>query len=272
MKLLIISHTPHYRKGDEIVGWGATLREIDHLAQVFDEVVHVAPLHSEPAPQSSLPYSARNIRFRAVSPAGGDTLRQKVTILLYILQYIATIREEMKRVDIVHVRCPASISLIALLVLMFSPTPKYRWVKYAGNWHPTEKEAWSYTLQRWILQKNLHRGVVTVNGRWECQPKHVYSFFNPCLTQEDRAGGMEIAYQKKLTLPYHLLFVGRLDSAKGVGKILEICAKLYQKKLPFQLDLVGDGPEKEKFERLALNLQISGITHFHGWQSRSALN
>ncbi len=153
MKLLIISHTPHYRKGDEIVGWGATLREIDHLAQVFDEVVHVAPLHSEPAPQSSLPYSARNIRFRAVSPAGGDTLRQKVTILLYILQYIATIREEMKRVDIVHVRCPASISLIALLVLMFSPTPKYRWVKYAGNWHPTEKEAWSYTLQRWILQK-----------------------------------------------------------------------------------------------------------------------
>ena len=57
MKLLIVSHTPHYQKGNAIVGWGPTIREIDYLAQVFDRVVHVAPLHPEAAPASSLPYT-----------------------------------------------------------------------------------------------------------------------------------------------------------------------------------------------------------------------
>jgi hypothetical protein len=43
MRLLIISHTPHYHRDGEIVGWGATVREIDHLAALFESVVHIAP-------------------------------------------------------------------------------------------------------------------------------------------------------------------------------------------------------------------------------------
>jgi len=272
MRLLIISHTPHFFDNNTIRAWGPTVREINFLAQRFDEVVHIAPLHTDLAPESSLAYQAGNIRVCFVHPSGGVTIRHKLGIFFQIPEYIHAISKELKKADIVHVRCPSNISLIALLVLFFNKSPKFRWVKYAGNWHPTRKEAWSYTLQRWILQKNLHRGVVTVNGRWENQPEHIYSFFNPCLTQEELASGMEVAHHKKLSFPYHLLFVGRLDSAKGVGKILEICAMLHHKKLPFQLDLVGDSPERLKFEKLALDLQISEITHFHGWLSRTALN
>jgi len=41
MKLLIISHTPHYLQEDQVQGWGSTVMEIDQLASLFDEVVHL---------------------------------------------------------------------------------------------------------------------------------------------------------------------------------------------------------------------------------------
>jgi hypothetical protein len=57
MKLVIISHTEHYISSDgAVVGWGPTVREIDHLTQLFDIVYHCAPLYKGQAPQSALPY------------------------------------------------------------------------------------------------------------------------------------------------------------------------------------------------------------------------
>lgn len=272
MKLLIISHTPHYLRGKQVVGWGPTIREIDILASQFDSIVHIAPLHQESAPESSLAYTASNITFRPVKPAGGESLRSKLSIIARIPEYISVIHQEMTQTEMIHVRCPAAISLIALFILIFSRSPKYRWVKYAGNWKPAGREAFSYTLQRWILEKNLHRGVVTINGSWMGQPYHIHSFYNPCLTDDEYSSAGKLALEKELKPPYRFLFVGRLDSAKGVGRILRICAKLKEKEIPFQLDLVGDGPEKNEFIHLANELHIQEFVHFAGWLPRPALS
>lgn len=71
MRLLIVSHTAHFRSGDRVVGWGPTVRELDYLAALFDEVVHVAVGYPDAAPASALPYAAGNVRVRLVAPAGG---------------------------------------------------------------------------------------------------------------------------------------------------------------------------------------------------------
>ena len=43
MKLAIISHTEHYPNQDgDIVGWGPTITEINHLLDRFEEIYHVA--------------------------------------------------------------------------------------------------------------------------------------------------------------------------------------------------------------------------------------
>ena len=55
MKLLIISHTPHYLKEGQVVGWGSTVMEIDQLAKLFTEVTHLAPLHDGETPALSEP-------------------------------------------------------------------------------------------------------------------------------------------------------------------------------------------------------------------------
>lgn len=271
MKLLIISHTEHYRKGSGVAGWGPTIREINALATLFDEVVHVATLQDGPAPESALPYNADNIRFSPVPASGGSRLVDKLGIIFQYPRYLWTILKELRGVDVVHIRCPANISLLAVVLLTLLPWPRRRWTKYAGNWNPDGREAFSYTLQRWWLNKGLQRGVVTVNGRWPGQPAHVHSFYNPCLTEEELADGAARAVGKLPSEPLRLLYVGRLETPKGVGRILEIVARLCQQQIPVAVDLIGDGPEKPAFEAYAAEQGIQDRVRFHGWVPRDQL-
>ena len=136
MRLLIVSHTPHHRAAGRLVGWGPTVRELDYLSALFDEVIHIAPVYDGPAPGNALAYTSPRVRVRAVRPAGGETLAAKFDVARLYPAYAAAIRDEMGRADAVHVRCPANISLLALLLLRVARRPEPRWAKYAGTWHP----------------------------------------------------------------------------------------------------------------------------------------
>jgi glycosyltransferase involved in cell wall biosynthesis len=271
MKLLIISNMSHYYREDQIVGWGPTVQEIDALATIFDEITHIGCLHQVTAPLSALPYHAKNIHFVPLPPAGGESINKKFEILAYIPQYLRIITHWLPWADVVHLRCPANVSLIALLALMFRSGPKYRWVKYAGNWHPQRHEAWSYTFQRWILQKNFHHGTVTVNGKWPKQPEHIFSFYNPCIFQEELMKARLAAQTKHLTPPYRFLYVGRVENAKGVGHIIEIAKRLQLSGIDFLIELVGDGPMRPSFEELVIREGVNENVHFLGWKARDEL-
>jgi glycosyltransferase involved in cell wall biosynthesis len=271
MRLLIISHTPHYLRQGEIVGWGATMREIDHLATLFESVVHIAPLYAEPAPASSMAYESDRVRLRAVQPAGGERLREKLSILWRYPGYARAILQERRRADVVHIRAPANISLLGLLLLAFVRRPALRWTKYAGDWHRGGDEPWSYRFQRWWLTRGLHRGLVTVNGREPRQAAHVYSFRNPCLTEADLAEGIAASHGKELCQPLRLIFVGQMELSKGAGICLEILAHLGQAGIQGRLDLIGEGDEGARFEQQARDLGVSAKVKFHGGLPRNAL-
>ena len=271
MNLLIVSHTPHYSRHGELVGWGATVREIDQLGEIFDSVVHIAPLSEEAAPENAIPYNSGRVRMRPVKVAGGNGLRNKLSILVHAPGYLRTIVQELGNADVVHVRCPANISLIALLLLTVLPYPRKRWFKYAGNWKPKGSEALSYRLQRWWLRKGWHRGVVTVNGEWPDQPRFVHTFLNPCLSDKELSEGRKLIETRQLSSPVRLIFVGRLDTAKGIDRVLAIMARQKETGVTTTLDAIGDSPERPEFEQLAQSLGIANQVKFHGWLPRSAL-
>lgn len=271
MRLLIVSNMSHYLRGSEIVGWGPTIQEINHLGQIFEEIRHIACLHREPPPPSALPYTSRRISLIPVPPTGGERIKNKVDILLRAPLYVKTIVRELSWADVVHVRCPANISLFAIILLAMVGHPRSRWVKYAGNWEPRRLEAWSYTFQRWWLNHRLHRGVVTINGEWPNQPQHTRTFFNPCVTDQELEQAKASSAQKQLSNPVRLLYVGALVTTKGVGRALRILARLSSENLPATLDLIGDGPERGAFENLARELGISSLVRFHGWLPRTSL-
>lgn len=270
-RLLIISHTPHYERNGSLVGWGATVREIDHLSSLFDSVVHIAPLYPGSAPETALPYQTAHVQLRAFKPAGGDKLIQKLQIALSYPGYARMIWKELRRADVVHVRAPANISMLALLILGAVRKPATRWVKYAGDWARGGGEPWSYRFQRWFLRKGLHRGVVTVNGRFPNQPVHIHSFLNPCLTQTEIAEGLVAMEGKRLLQPLKLLFVGRLESSKGAVVCLEILRHLRDGGLNAELEVIGDGPERPKIEQQAQEWNLASKFNLHGGLPRVAL-
>lgn len=267
MRLLIISDMAHYYREGQIVGWGPTVEEINHLSVLFDQIEHIGCLHEAPAPDSSLPYMSDKIKFIPVPPSGGNNVKQKLSIIKYIPIYLKTIWRELDRSDAVHLRCPANISLFALFLLFLRKKPVLRWVKYAGDWGNYPKKPLSYKFQRWFLNQNLHKGVVTINGQWENQPDHVYTFINPSFSQQDYMEASSLARDKILTLPLQLLFVGRITKAKGVDKVLEIAKRLNEKEFQFTLLLVGDGNDRLVFEDyVELNFMDNQI-QFVGWKT-----
>jgi glycosyltransferase involved in cell wall biosynthesis len=273
MKLLVISHTPHYSRQGQPVGWGPTVRELDFLAEIFGQLIHLAPHHQGPAPPSALAYTHPNIQFVPVRPAGGRKLNDKLAIARVAPEYLRAISAQIRQADAVHLRCPANISLLALLVLSFIKEPEYRWFKYAGNWAP-EKGAdhLSYKLQRFWLARRWGRGPVTVGGAWPKQPDHVVAFFNPCLNDQELALAGQAAAGKNLTRSIRLIFVGRTESAKGLDVALQAAAELKSRGISFNFDILGNGPERTMFERMAARLELGQTTRFHGWLPRNELN
>ncbi len=270
-RLLVISHTPHFARGDAIVGWGPTVKELDYLADHFDEVRHVAPLHPGPGTASDLPYQNPRISVLKVQPAGGNHLRDKIRVIFSYPRYLLRILQQLSWSDVVFVRCPANISLLALIVLICLRRPVFRWFKYAGSWQPARGEdRFSYWLQRQILNRNLARGPVMVNGKWMKQPDHVHHFINPCLTKTEIDFAEKIP-EKSLALPLNLLFVGRTEEVKGLRQALEICADLKNNQIEFKLDVIGDGPERPYFEKMAHELNLADYVSWKGWLNREAI-
>lgn len=271
MRLLIISHTEHYIHQGQVFGWGATVREIDELASLFESIAHLAFLYPGQPPSSALPYQSSNVHLIPVPPAGGESLWDKLRILTLFPLYLRTLLREFPSADVVHVRAPANISLLAMVLLAFLRNPRLRWIKYAGNWQPARRESLSYSFQRWWLRNGFARARVTINGEWPRQPAHVHSFFNPCFTEQERLEAAELAVLKQLEVPLRMLFVGRVETAKGIGTVLRVLSRLCSEGFHATLDVVGDGPERPVFERMATGLGLQDSVHFHGWVPRTRL-
>ncbi len=272
MRLLIISNMPHHLRADgRVVGWGPTVQEIDHLATRFDEVRHIACLHDGEPSASFLPYADDRVQLIGMSPTGGDRLRDKLHVVMAAPRYASTMLRELARADMVHLRCAANLPMIGVSLLPFVRRPSARWIKYAGNWRPDRHDSIAFAFQRWFLARAWHRGTVTVNGHWPDQPAHIKSFYNPSLTAEEIESARALVIEKQLTSPVRLLFVGRLEPAKGCALALETLAQLVADGVAATLDLIGDGPDREAYERQAEGLGIRSLVSFHGWLPRTAL-
>lgn len=271
MRLLIVSHTPHYLRQGEVVGWGATVREVDHLATLFQSIVHIAPLHAGEAPGSATAYASDRIRLYPVAPSGGTRLFDKLGVALRYPGYARAILQHLRGADVVHVRAPASISLLALILLACVRRPQLRWAKYAGEWTGRPGEPWSYRCQRWWLARRLHRGVVTVNGRSPIPLDHVHAFPNPSVTEAELQEGIAASRHKQLVMPIELLFVGRLEPAKGPALCLDVLALLTQAGVDARLSVIGEGHERSALERKAAGLGVAARVRFHGGLPRDAV-
>lgn len=263
MKLAIISHTEHYKTADGIiVGWGPTITELNHLAEDFDEIYHIAFLHPDTPPPSSLSYIKSNIHFVPLKPAGGKGLFTKLALLGSIPKTLSVVRETLKEVDVFQVRTPTGIGVFLIPYFTFF-NKKNGWYKYAGNWNQ-KNPPFGYATQRWMLKRQNRK--VTINGKWPNQPKHCLTFENPCLTEEERKEGFLISKVRNFEPPFTFCFVGRLEDAKGVQRILDAFGGLESMAKVSKIHFIGDGPNINSYKNQCESLKLPA--HFHGFLER----
>ena len=84
-----------------------------------------------------------------------------------------------------------------------------------------------------------------------------------CLSEKQEQDGLALSEPTALVgAPLRVLFIGRLDSYKRLDWLLEALSTLHS---PWQLAVVGDGPKRAPFERLAESLFPPPTpVHFHG--------
>ena len=269
MRLLVIGHTAHYVADNRVVGWGPTVKEINWLAQAFDAVIHLACLHLNPAPASTLPYETDRINFVGVPPAGGLALPEKLRALTVAPNYSAEIIRQIRKADVIQIRTPGILGMYALvLVSWFSRKP--RWTKYAGNWRASSPMPFSFRFQRGWLKRGFSRGPITINGRWPGQPPFVFSFLNPSLTLEEIGKAQQDTVKKNLSTPIHLIYAGRIEAEKGALATIEIARNLATQ-ISFRLDILGDGPDLGICQANVADFGLQNQVVFHGWVSHKTL-
>lgn len=267
MVLCIISHTQHYRLPDgSLVGWGATVRELDNLTKVFEKVIHVAPLHTEAAPSGMLAYCSERVEFVPLLPSGGETFVEKMGIIKTAKRNLSVVAKTLARADVFQFRAPTGMGVYMIPYLLTCGKPG--WFKYAGNW-VQKNPPMGYWLQRTMLRM-LGKHKVTINGRWPNQKSNQLSFENPCLTEDERRDGEMAVMNKDFSANFNFIFIGRLEDEKGVQRILNVFSYLRHPKIG-TIHFVGDGSSRQTYETFVKTHNLTNVI-FHGFLTREHIN
>ncbi len=262
----MVTDTAMVRKNGKIYAFGPVVRELDIFLALFESVKWIGfnrpELHDNPA-LIPVPDAVKCVLLKR---SGGDGLIKKLGVLTQIPVMLWRILKSIVNHEVIHTRAPSSPAFIAA-VLSFFFKKKIWWHKYAGNW-AQENPPFFYGIQRkWLQMASWSK--VTINGRWPGQPSHCISFENPCLNEEEQAAGSIAIAHKTYDPPYECCFVGRLEDAKGVGRILEAMKEFSPREIK-TLHLVGDGPNRALYEEAAAKLSVDVI--FHGFLDRDSIN
>lgn len=266
-KLVVISHTPHqFLPNGNLVGWGPTVAELNHMAQYWNELVHVACRESYTNNPSLQVYTSNRIRVATIPSFGGATWLQKLSVFYQAPQVILQIVKSLKGATHVQIRVPMGIGVYVLPLFLIIPRKFVLWVKYANNWGHVSNSI-GYKFQRWFLNKNYLKCKVTINGFWQNQPEHCMSFENPCINQGQFETGKKI--EKNFENKLRIIFAGRIEESKGIDLLIAVLKEISQDGIE-EWVFIGEGKLKVKLLKLFVELGIS--VNFPGYLSQSEVH
>lgn len=123
-------------------------------------------------------------------------------------------------------------------------------------------------LESWFLQHSIRTVRFTKTGceelrkRYGAKVKSRFMVFPPAVPIP-----VVSAFRKSNKTP-RLLFVGRLVQSKNIDFLLFSLARL--RKLPWHLDIVGDGPKRRELETLTQQCGLTERVRFHGHSNNVA--
>ena len=247
MKFCILTHVKHKKAANILYAYGPYVKEMNLWFNFVDEVIVVAPISEiTDLNQIDLAYNNANIKFIRIPLIEFTSIKKSFHSIIKIPFVLFGITKGILISDLIHLRCPGNIGLIACFVQLFFPFKK-KTAKYAGNWDPKSNQPLSYRVQRWILSntwltKNMQ---VLVYGQWQNQTKNIKSFFTASYW-----GNEIIAYDKiKITGKLYLVYVGALIPSKNPLLSAKIAKELIDLGTDIELNFYGEGIERVNLEK-----------------------
>lgn len=265
---LVLTHVNHLFSSGRLKAYAPYVREMNLWFKNVDNPIVVAPCSGNGAFTKEEPYTTASPDFKRIPSFDLLFLKNSLKAIFSIPIIALKIFQEMSRADHLHLRCPGNVGLIACCCQVFFPK-KPKTSKYAGNWDPEADQPWTYKLQKWILKNPfLTRNMtVLVYGDWPGQTANIKPFFTASFSENE----IKQVREKTFSATFTFLFVGNLVPGKQPIKAIQIVESLKELGNPIQLEIFGDGPERQNLETYCEKNKLEELIKFHGNRSLEEL-
>ncbi len=259
-KLVIVSDTAMYFHNGAWFGFSPVVAEIEYIAPKFQEIIWIGYNRMDLlSNQTMQAIQSKHIKCVTFEKIGGKGFFAILKIVVHYPVMFWIIGKHLWKASVIHTRAPSHPAFIAMLFSIVFPK-KVWWHKFAGSWDNATLPFF-YKFQKQFLILLQHTNV-TLNGTWPGQPQHCLSFENPCLTEQHLQNGLTITAAKNFTAPFTLVFVGRLEKAKGMDVLLQALQNCPEQLL-HKVHFIGDGPQRFRYEKATAYLKNK--VQFHGF-------
>lgn len=268
MKFLVISSAPFIRKSDGIYAYSPYVKEMEVWQKYVDKIAFSCPFWEKEGDLliTKIPfkidkiYELKEFNFKSFFNA------LKSIPILFINCII--LFKSIYNSDVIHLRCPGNIGLLASFIQIFFPHKK-KTVKYAGNWDSKAKQPLSYKIQKWILSTTLltKNMQVLVYGEWENQSKNIKPFFTATYSQSEI---IEIE-PRNLNGKINMIFVGMLSKGKQPLYAIKITEELKKQNFDVELSIYGDGSERIILEEYINSKELNSYIVLKGNTERESM-
>lgn len=276
--LLVAGDTLHVRNADgHYCTHGALARQLDQWFTEFDQIVIAAVLRpGTKVPTGFAPYVHANISFVPLVKAGGSGVRSKLGALLAALSWIQTLVPLLRRADVVHLRAPCNVTLVAIPLARFLIS--HRYAIYAGAWDPPAGGPVSYTVQRWML-RHFGGAVHVYAPRSADLSPNLRPNFSPTFSTaeiDELAGATSRRLDRIRLAPpsqsvLRVACVGRFSSNKNQAALIKAVAALAKDNIPVEVRFAGAGGTEDDAKDLASALGVADRIRFLGRQNTAEL-
>jgi glycosyltransferase involved in cell wall biosynthesis len=268
--LLVVGDTNHALDQDgRLCTFAALARQLDQWFDEFDRVQIAAVMLTGEKPADFEPYEHEPIELVPLRAAGGSGLRAKLGAVAASASWIWTLIPLLRRADVVHLRAPCNVTLVAIpLARVLS---RRRYAIYAGAWDPPAGGPITYRVQRWMLQH--FGGVVHVYAPSSDRlGANLRPNFSPTFTA-DRLRELTVAAERRLERirahppsagTLRVACVGRFSTNKNQVLVVRALADLRAAAIPVEVRFAGSGGTEAEVRALAETLDLTDDVTFLG--------
>ena len=271
LSLGVITHKDCWRDPEGIKTTGGFGRQMEELSRYFKKTTLLVPFEEISEPRAGYAINIDNLRVIPFPLFDGTGLSGKLDFLIKLPGILFQIWRAYPLCDVWQFRLPGYVGLLGVLTHKIRRSRRcFIWL--GTDWAERIKESGNALFRRWMARvaNNLINWAlkdIPTFALGELADKHGSSnpYAHSTISTITSMADFKPEPKSDLASPPRLLFVGRLALEKGVFDLLEAVHLANHQGLPLDLTIIGDGPERERLERLTARHGLQGQVHFKGY-------